>query len=48
MTTIVISLIGLSKGGLGGTLGALVTPLMALAMPADQVIGLLLPILHPG
>lgn len=38
-------LIGLSKGGFGGTLGALATPLLALVMPADQVIGLLLPIL---
>jgi uncharacterized membrane protein YfcA len=38
-------LIGLSKGGLGGTMGALATPLLALVMPADQVIGLLLPIL---
>ncbi len=38
-------MIGLSKGGLGGTLGALATPLMALVMPAHQVIGLLLPVL---
>lgn len=45
MTAVVILLIGLSKGGLGGTLGGIATPLMALVMPADQVIGLLLPIL---
>lgn len=45
MTGIVILLIALSKGGLGGTLGGVATPLMALVMPADQVIGLLLPIL---
>jgi uncharacterized membrane protein YfcA len=45
MTTVVVCLIGLSKGGLGGTLGVLATPLMALVLPADQVIGLLLPIL---
>jgi uncharacterized membrane protein YfcA len=45
MTAIVIVLIGLAKGGLGGTLGVLATPLMSLVMPADQVIGLLLPIL---
>ena len=45
MTAIVIMIIGLSKGGLGGTLGALATPLMALVMPADQAVGLLLPIL---
>src|SRR3990172_2269033 len=38
-------MIGLAKGGLGGTLGALATPMMALVMPADQVIGLVLPIL---
>lgn len=38
-------LIGLSKGGLGGTMGVLATPLMALVLPADQVIGLLLPVL---
>lgn len=38
-------LVGLSKGGLGGTAGALATPLMALVMPAEQVIGLVLPIL---
>jgi len=38
-------LIGLSKGGLGGTAGALATPLMALVLPADKVIGLILPVL---
>ncbi|MBN1218653.1 MAG: sulfite exporter TauE/SafE family protein [Anaerolineae bacterium] len=45
MLTIVICLTGLSKGGFGGTMGALGTPLMALVMPANQVVGLLLPIL---
>jgi hypothetical protein len=45
MTALVILLIGLSKGGLGGVLGSVATPLMALVMPADQVIGLLLPVL---
>jgi uncharacterized membrane protein YfcA len=45
MTAVVALIIGLSKGGLGGTLGALATPLMALVMPAGQVIGLVLPIL---
>jgi uncharacterized protein len=45
MAALVALLIGFSKGGLGGTLGALATPLMALVMPADQVIGLILPIL---
>ncbi len=45
MAALVAFLIGLSKGGLGGTLGALATPLMALVMPANKVIGLLLPVL---
>ncbi len=45
MAAVVALLIGFSKGGLGGTLGGLATPLMALVMPADQVIGLMLPIL---
>jgi hypothetical protein len=45
MTALVALIIGLSKGGLGGMPGALATPLMALVMPADQAIGLLLPIL---
>ena len=39
---IVAFLIGLSKGGLGGTAGALATPMLALVMPADKVIGLIL------
>jgi uncharacterized membrane protein YfcA len=38
-------LIGLSKGGLGGMLGALITPMLALVIPIDQTIGLMLPIL---
>jgi uncharacterized membrane protein YfcA len=45
MVALVAFMIGLAKGGLGGTLGALATPLLALVMPADQVIGLILPIL---
>lgn len=45
MAALVAFIVGLSKGGLGGTLGALATPLMALVMPADNVIGLVLPIL---
>jgi uncharacterized protein len=45
MTALVAIMIGLSKGGLGGLMGAMATPLMALVMPADQVIGLLLPVL---
>jgi uncharacterized membrane protein YfcA len=38
-------LIGLYKGGLGGPAGALATPLLALVLPIDKVIGLILPIL---
>jgi len=45
MAALVALIIGFSKGGLGGTLGALATPLMALVMPANEVIGLLLPVL---
>jgi uncharacterized membrane protein YfcA len=45
MAALVSFMIGLNKGGLGGTLGVLATPLMALVMPPDQVIGLLLPVL---
>ena len=41
-------LTGLSKGGLGGALGALVTPLLALAMPAPVAVGLALPLLISG
>ncbi len=48
MLALVAFLIGLSKGGLGGTLGALATPLMALVMPADKALGLLLPLLMVG
>ena len=41
-------LIGLSKGGLGGMAGPLITALMALVIPADQVLGLVLPLLIAG
>ncbi len=41
-------LTGLSKGGLGGMLGALVTALLALVMPLDQAVALALPILMFG
>lgn len=45
MTVVAMLIIGLAKGGLGGTLGSLSVPLMALVMPADKVIGLILPLL---
>lgn len=41
-------LTGLSKGGLGGVLGSLVTPLLALVMPAPVAVGLTLPLLLSG
>ena len=44
VTALVLLLIGFSKGGFGG-LGGVATPLMALVLPADQAIGLLLPLL---
>lgn len=42
---LVALLIGLAKGGLGGMLGALATPLLALVMPAEEAVGMLLPVL---
>jgi uncharacterized membrane protein YfcA len=45
MIIFVAFMISLSKGGLGGMLGALATPMMVLVMPANQVLGLLLPIM---
>jgi uncharacterized membrane protein YfcA len=45
MAAVVAFLIGLSKGGLGGMLGALAVPMMVLVMPAREVIGLVLPLL---
>ncbi|GMQ79001.1 MAG: sulfite exporter TauE/SafE family protein [Anaerolineae bacterium] len=45
VAAIVTFVIGMSKGGLGGTAGALATPLMVLVLPADEVIGLILPVL---
>jgi len=48
MVIFVAFMISLSKGGLGGMLGALATPMMVLVMPANQVLGLLLPILLLG
>ncbi len=37
---VVAFMIGLSKGGLGGTLGALAVPLLSLIMPTAQANGL--------
>lgn len=41
-------LIGLGKGGLGGMVGALVTAMIALVLPPERVIGLVLPLLIVG
>ena len=41
-------LIGLSKGGLGGALGFLITPMLALVLPLNKVVGLMLPVLIIG
>ena len=38
-------LIGFNKAGVAGTLGPFVTVLLALSLPADDAVGLLLPIL---
>jgi uncharacterized membrane protein YfcA len=45
MLAAVAFLVSLSKGGLGGMAGTLSTPLMALVMPVNKVLGLLLPIM---
>jgi len=45
MAAFVALLIGVAKGGLGGLVGILATPLMSLVMPPNQVVGLLLPML---
>jgi hypothetical protein len=45
MTAFVGILIGVAKGGLGGLIGTLATPLMSLVMPPSQVVGLVLPML---
>lgn len=45
VTAFVAFINGLSKGGVGGMLGALITPIMALVVPVDEAIGLVLPML---
>lgn len=45
MAGLVGFMIGLSKGGLGGMLGALAVPLMALVMPPKDAVGFVLPML---
>jgi uncharacterized protein len=45
MVAFVCLLIGVAKGGLGGLIGTLATPLMALVLPSKQAVGLVLPML---
>lgn len=45
MAAFVGLLIGVAKGGLGGLIGTLATPLMALVIPPNQAVGLVLPML---
>ena len=41
-------LVGLAKGGLGGLLGSMATPLVALVVPAEVAIGLTAAYPHDG
>ena len=45
MTVLALLIVGISKGGMGGGLGVLGVPLMALTMPPAQAAAILLPIL---
>jgi len=48
MIALAAFIIGLSKGGLGGAMGSLVTPLLVMVMPAPLAVGLSLPMLLAG
>jgi len=48
ITGLAAFLVGLGKGGLGGMVGALTTAMMALVLPTEKVIGLVLPMLMVG
>ena len=41
-------LVGFSKAGFGGALGFLITPVMALVLPVQTVVGMMLPVLMVG
>ena len=45
MAAFVGLLIGIAKGGFGGLIGTLATPLMTLVLPPSQAVGLVLPML---
>lgn len=48
LAALAVMFIGLSKAGFGGGLGMLTTPLCALAFPANEAIGMILPLLCAG
>jgi hypothetical protein len=48
MAGAVALLIGLGKGGLGGTIGIMSVPLLSLVLPVQEVVALLLPVLIVG
>lgn len=43
-----VFLVGVAKAGFGGGIGVVTVPLMALALPTDQTIGVMLPVLLVG
>lgn len=45
VTGLMFLIIGIGKGGLGGTLGTIATPVMALLLPASTALAFVLPIL---
>jgi uncharacterized membrane protein YfcA len=48
VTGLAAFLVGLSKGGLGSMIGVFITAMMSLVLPAEKVIGLVLPLLMVG
>jgi uncharacterized membrane protein YfcA len=48
VTAVAALLIGLGKGGLGGLIGIFATAMLALVLPTENVIGLVLPLLIVG
>ena len=43
-----VIVIGIAKAGFGGGIGVLAVPLMAVALPVDQTVGVMLPVLIAG
>jgi uncharacterized membrane protein YfcA len=48
VTALACFLVGLSKGGLGGMIGIFITAMISLVLPAEKVIGQVLPLLMIG